>query len=159
MLDHNVIPVVGISRNEVHVHNFAIGNGAHFVKRFAARVALQRPNVDPFVKSRVNNSFRRLNRIAHETVLAAFPRRRFHAFVIALDGLVERRAAAAKERVVIRRQGKIDNLVLREHRNVRPQRQCKHSDEPPSPPSPLPGSIGRWPVVRASLPRTAVTIT
>ena len=98
------------------MHDFSVRDGAHFIERFALGVALQRPNVDAFMKARVNNSSGGLDRIAHETVLAAFPRGRFHAVINALDVLVKGRTVAAKERVVIGGQGKIDHLVLPHHR-------------------------------------------
>ena len=66
-------------------------------------------NVDAFVKAGVNNTGARLLRIAHETVLAAFPRRRFFTAVIALDVLIEVRPAAVKNRVVVGRQCQIDS--------------------------------------------------
>src|SRR6266567_7896257 len=103
MFDYNILPVVRISRDEVCVYDFAVGNGAHFIERLAARVALERPDVDPFMEPSINNSSRRLDRVADKAILTAFPWRRFYSFVIAFDVLVECGPAAREKRVVRRR--------------------------------------------------------
>src|SRR5437762_1173058 len=101
MLNHNVLAVIRIAGHEIRMHDFAICNGAHFIERFAAGVAAQAADVDPFMKPGIHKSDRGLDRIAHETILAAFPRRRFLSFVIALDVLIKRGAAARKKRMVV----------------------------------------------------------
>src|SRR6266487_5340442 len=106
MFDHNILPVVRISWDEVCVHDFAVGNGAHFIERLAARVALERPNVDAFMEPCVNNSRRGLDRVPDKAVLTAFPWRRFYSFVIAVDVLIEPGPTAREKRVVRRRQDK-----------------------------------------------------
>src|SRR5260370_19128391 len=109
MFDHNILPVVGMPRDEVCVYDFAVGNGAHFIERLAARVALERPNVDPFMEPSINNSRRRLDRVAYKTVLTAFPWPRFHPFVIAFDELVKHWSAASEKRDFLRRQAQYEN--------------------------------------------------
>ena len=52
------------------------------------------------MKAGVNNSSRRLDRVADESILTAFPRRRFYPFVVALDVLIKLGAVAAINRVV-----------------------------------------------------------
>ena len=116
MFDHNVFAVIRIAGHEIRVHDFAICNGAHFIERFAAGVAMQAADIDPFVKSGVNEPDCGLDRITHKTILAAFPRRRFLSFVIALDVLIKRGATARKKSMVVGRQNKIERLVLRAHR-------------------------------------------
>src|SRR5579884_1229891 len=54
MLDHHVFSVVGIGRDRVDVRHPAGSDGAHFIERFAERVAMHRANIDSFVKSGVN---------------------------------------------------------------------------------------------------------
>src|SRR5438874_7361833 len=61
------------------------------------------------MKSRVNNSGVCLLRIAHETVLAAFPWPRFFTAIITLDILIEVGPAALKNCVVVGRQCQIDS--------------------------------------------------
>src|SRR4030081_1795282 len=114
VLDYDVSSVVLITRHRIRVHDLSVCDGAHFIELFALGVALQRPNVDAFMKARVNNSSGGLDRIAHETVLAAFPRGRFHAVINALDVLVKGRAVAAKER------GGIGGEGQNEHTRVAP---------------------------------------
>ena len=75
MLDHDVASVVRITGDGIDVNYFAIGDRADFIERLAVRVAMHRANVDAFVKARVNQTARRLDRVAHKTVLPAFPRR------------------------------------------------------------------------------------
>src|SRR5436190_14768649 len=103
MLDYNVFAVVRVSGHEVCVHDFAVRDGSHLIQRLAASIALQRANVDSFMKTRVGKALSRLHRIANESVLAALPRRGFHAFVNAFYILIKLWAGAAKERVVIGR--------------------------------------------------------
>src|SRR2546423_4140749 len=94
MFDHDVFPVVRISGDRIGVDNFAIGDRAHFVQRLASLIAMKTANVDAFMKAGIDNDRARLFRVTHETVLAAFPRRRFFTSIIALDILIEVRAAA-----------------------------------------------------------------
>src|ERR1700736_451109 len=89
------------------VNDFPVGDGADFIARLAVVVAVNRADVDPFVEACVNNAVARLFGIAHESILSAFPRRRFLAVIIALDVLIERRAAAVKDRVIVSRQRKL----------------------------------------------------
>ena len=77
---------------------------------------MQAPDVDPFVESGVDQALRGRHRIADKSVSAAFPGRRFFAVKIALNILIEIRAAPAKKRIVIRRQADFDFRVLCEQR-------------------------------------------
>jgi hypothetical protein len=94
MLDHDVFAVVGVPWDEVGMYDFPIRNGAHFVERFATRIAVQGANVHAFVEPGVNDACRCVDGITHKTVLTAFPRRGLHSFVIALDILVKSGTAA-----------------------------------------------------------------
>src|SRR5438552_5975755 len=78
-------------------------------------------DVDAFVKARVNNAPARLLWVAYETVLPAFPRRRFFPVIIALDVLIEIRTAAVKNRVVIGWQRKVESrrFTLSHRRGVK----------------------------------------
>ncbi len=126
---HDILAVVGKARHQVRVHDQAGRDRTHRIERFAARVALQRPNVDAFMKASVNNSSRRLGRIAHESILAAFPRRRFHSLVVALDVLVKLGAVATINRIVVRREREIQRLglALRQGRKTRRARQPQNA--------------------------------
>src|ERR1051325_9102286 len=97
-------------RYAIGIHDFAIGNRVHFVEPPPAGIALERANIYPFMKPRIDQPGARLHRVAHETVLAAFPRRRFFTLIIALDVLIEVAAAAAEQRGVAGRQNKIENI-------------------------------------------------
>ena len=70
-------------------------------------------NIDSFVKARVNDTTRCVGGVAHKAVFAALPRRRFHAFVIAFHVLVKGRTVAREQSVIIRRQNKIESVILR----------------------------------------------
>src|SRR5438034_2270718 len=94
VLDHDVFPIIRVTGHEVRVHDFAAGNGANFVERFAARITPQRPNVDSFVEPGANNASRCLNGITHESVLPTLPRSRLNSFEIPLDILVKCSPAA-----------------------------------------------------------------
>src|SRR5438046_4526616 len=89
VLDDDVFPIIRVTRHEVCVHDFTVGNGAHFVERFAAAITPQRPNVDSFVEPGANDASRCLNRITHEPVLPTLPRSRLNSFEIQLDILVK----------------------------------------------------------------------
>ena len=80
------------------MHDLAVCDRAHFIERLALCISMERANVDSLMKPCVNNSGPGLDRIPHESVLSAFPGRGFHAFVIALDILIERGAPAVKQR-------------------------------------------------------------
>ena len=108
VFDHDVFPVVRVTGDEVGVHDFAVGNRAHFVERLAVFIAVHWANIDSFVKAGVNHATCRVDGIAHKTVLAALPRRRFHAVVIAFDVLIKRGAVTREQRVIVRRQNKIE---------------------------------------------------
>src|SRR5438477_8905315 len=73
VLDHDVAPVIGIARHLVGVHDLSVRNRSDFVQWLTPRVVLKTFNIDAFVKSRVDNSFRRPDRIADEPVTPAFP--------------------------------------------------------------------------------------
>ena len=92
--------------------NLPIGNGAHFVERLAVCIAVDRANINPFMKAGVNDASSSAFRITDEAVLAAFPWRRFHAVVVSLNILVKRGAISRKKSIVVRRQDKIENLIL-----------------------------------------------
>src|SRR6266513_845814 len=85
MLNHHVFAVIGMASRRIYVNDLAVCNRADFIHRFITRVAMETANVDPFVKSSKDHPDRRLNRIAHKTVLTALPGRRFHALVNPLD--------------------------------------------------------------------------
>jgi hypothetical protein len=70
------------------VDDHARRDRAYLIERFASLIALQRPDVDAFVKPSVNNSGRRFDRIADESILTAFLRRRFHPLVVGIDVLI-----------------------------------------------------------------------
>ena len=112
MLDHDVFPIIRVTGDEVGVHDLSVANGAHFIEGFATRIAVQSANIDSFVKAGVNQACRRLNGIAHESVLAAFPWRRFHSVVVTLDVLIECGTIAREKSVVIRWQDEVDRLML-----------------------------------------------
>ena len=76
------------------------------------RIAVQAPDVDPFMESGIDQTLRRRHWIAHEAITAAFPGRRFFTVKIALDVLIKIRTAFAKKRIVIRRQADFDFGVL-----------------------------------------------
>src|SRR4030095_15339488 len=94
MLDDNVFSIVRVAGNGVNVYDFSIGNSVYFIEWLAMSVATQRANIASLMKPGVNNATCRVRRIAHKTVLTTFPRRRFHALVVALYVLVERGAVA-----------------------------------------------------------------
>jgi len=94
------------------VRDFASRDGAHFVERFAVSIAMQAANVDSLVEASVNDAVRSVFGITHKPVLAALPRRRLNALVIALDVLVKRRAISREQSVVVRWQNKIETVVL-----------------------------------------------
>src|SRR5438270_1869444 len=83
---------------------------------------MERTNVDAFVKPSVNDAGICLFGIAHKTILAAFPRGRFFAVVIALDVLVKIGTAAGKDRIVVRWQRQIDSRRFGLRENARPKR-------------------------------------
>ena len=128
VFDHDVFPIVRVAGHGVDVHDFAIGNGTHFVEWLTAPVAVQGANVDPFMKTGVNDACRSLHRIAYKTVATAFPRRGLHSLVIALDVLIKCRAAAREESIIVRWQDKIDDLILSHHcgthQSERKKRYC-----------------------------------
>ena len=99
---HDVPAVVGKSCHQVRVDDHPGGDRAHRIERFASLIALQRADVDSFMKTRVNNSGGRLDRIAHESILATFPGRRFYPFVVALNVLVELGPGVTIDRIVFR---------------------------------------------------------
>ena len=75
MLDHDESAVVRESRNEIRVHDFSLGDGAHFIEWFAAGIAIKRADIDAFVKTFVDSSDWRFDGIAHKAILSALPRR------------------------------------------------------------------------------------
>ena len=83
---------------------------------------MHRTNIYAFMKTRVNGAGTRGFGIADETILAAFPRRRFFAVIIALDVLIKIGTAAVKDRVVVRWQRKIDSRRFGLRESVRGQR-------------------------------------
>jgi hypothetical protein len=95
------------------VHDFPIGNGADFIERLAICVTMKEANIDSFVKACLNDATRCVGGIAHKAVFAALPWHRFHPFVIAFHVLVKGRTVAREERVIIRRQNKIESVILR----------------------------------------------
>src|SRR5207253_10782177 len=105
----------------IGVHDFAVGDRPHIIERLTPGIAMQAPDVDSFVESGVDQTLRRRYGVADKSVTAAFPGRRFFAVKIALNILIKIRAAAAKKRIVIRRQADFDFRVLCE------QRTRKHS--------------------------------
>src|SRR5205814_1237437 len=110
MLDHDVAAVIRMTGNSVNVDDGAIGDGTDLIERLAFLVAMHRLDIDAFVKAREGETTGSFDRIPHETVLAAFPRRGFLAFEIARDVLVEVRAAAVEERVVVGWEGELEML-------------------------------------------------
>src|SRR5205085_3116553 len=108
------------------------GDRADFVHRLAAFVAMDAANVDSFMKAPVNDAAACSFRIAHESVLAALPRRRFLPVIIALDVLIKisRRGGTVKERVVVCRQNEVERRVfvlsLRLCKNESAEGDCKN---------------------------------
>src|ERR1044071_1041140 len=94
------------------MHYLAIGNSAHFVERLAVRIAVHWPNINSFVKARVNDASSSAFWITDKAVLTAFPRRRLHAVVVSLNVLVKSGAISREKSVVVGRQDKIENLIL-----------------------------------------------
>src|SRR6266550_783280 len=107
VLNDDIFAVIRVARHQVGVDNSAISNSSHLIQRFTVRVALERANVDSFVKPGKNHAFTRFYRVTNEAVLTAFPRRGLHAFVDALDILIKLRSTASKQSVIIRRQDQI----------------------------------------------------
>ena len=95
------------------MHDFAIGNGAHFVERLAICIAVHGPNIDSFVKAGINDASPSAFRITDKAVLAALPWCRFHAVVVSVDVLVKSGAVSRKKGIIVRGQNKIENLILR----------------------------------------------
>src|ERR1051325_5724162 len=89
MFHHDILAVIGKARDQVCVDDRARGNGAHRIERFALLIALERADVDAFMKASVNNPSRRLDRIADESILTALPRCRLNPFEVALDILIK----------------------------------------------------------------------
>ena len=87
------------------------------------RIAAQCANIDSFMETGINSRGRCLHGVTHKTVLAAFPRRGFHAFVIALDVLVKRGAVPAENRVIVRGKDEAEHLVFRRHRKTNQQKR------------------------------------
>src|SRR4051794_2634877 len=110
VFDHDVAAVIRPARDLIRVYDHTGRDGADHIERLAACVALKRLNVHALMQPRVNNSRGRFDWIADKTIAAAFPRRGFFAMIIALDVLVERRAVAAEERVIVGRQDEIEWL-------------------------------------------------
>ena len=113
MLDHDVFPIVRVAGHEIGVHDFSVANGADFIERLAVFIAMQGANIDSFVKACVNDATRCVGGIAHKAVFAALPWSRFLSLVIAFDVLVKGRAVAREQSVIIRRQNKIESVILR----------------------------------------------
>src|SRR5262252_8325763 len=113
VLDHDVFPIVRVAGHEISVHDFPVGNGADFIERFAICVAMHGANVDSFVEAGIDSAARGVDRIAHKTILTALPWSRFLSLVIAFDVLVKGRTVAREQRVIIRRQNKINSIAPR----------------------------------------------
>src|SRR6516225_8451324 len=109
--------------------DFAVGDRADFIERFAVLITMQRANVDTLMKTRINNAGARFHRIADETILATFPRCRFFTLIIALDVLIKIRTAAMKDRVVVGRQCKVESRRLRFRESSDSQRQYGNQNE------------------------------
>src|SRR6476620_2758141 len=89
VFDDDVPAIVRTARNIVDVIHFACGNRVNDIQRFAARVALQRANVDPFMKSGLQNGDTESARIADESVLPAFPGSADYTLEIPFDVLIK----------------------------------------------------------------------
>src|SRR5437870_4031895 len=98
---HHVLPVVGKPRDQIRVDDHARGDRPYLIERFATFIALERPDIDAFVQTGVNNSSRRFNRVANESILTTFPRCRFYPFVIALDILIKLWPVSTINRIVV----------------------------------------------------------
>src|SRR4029077_312970 len=94
-------------------------------------IAVERLDVHALVKARVNQTLGRLDRVAHKTVLPAFPGGGFRALVVALYILIEGRSVVAEEGVVLRRQAKIERRRIRlaAQAEQRPGKQSEESAE------------------------------
>jgi hypothetical protein len=73
MLNDDVFSIVRVAGNRVDVRHFSIGNGVDFIERLTVRVAMQGFNVDPFVKTGINNATCRVGWITDKTILTSFP--------------------------------------------------------------------------------------
>ena len=89
--------------HEIRVNHRPVRDGPHFIQRLARRITPDGAYVDSLVETRVDQTRWCLDGITHETILAALPRLRDHAFVVADDVLVELCASAVEERVVVSR--------------------------------------------------------
>src|SRR5947208_249372 len=127
VFNDEVFSVVRVTGNGISVHHLAIGNGPHLIERLTMRIAVQGANIDPFMKTGINNATCRVRRITHKTVLAAFPWRGFYALVVAFDVLVECSPAAGKQDIIVSWQHEIDSLIL-SHRcdEYQSQREKSH---------------------------------
>src|SRR5205807_9916000 len=94
VLYHDVSPVVRVAGHEIGVRYFPVANGAHFIQWFTMCITVQRANVDPFMKTGINDAPCCVRWITHKTVLTAFPWRGFHAVVVPFDVLVKGSPAA-----------------------------------------------------------------
>src|SRR5438105_1958435 len=131
VLNHDIAPIIGIARHLIGVHHLSVRNRPDFVHWLAPRVAMKTFNIDAFVKSRVDYSFRSPDRIADEPVTPAFPWGRFHPLIVALDVLVKIRTTPAKKRVVIGRKADLDFGILSGHRDRKRDRAQGHRETPP----------------------------
>ena len=125
VFDHDVPAVVRVGWNIVGVNHFACRDGVNHVQRFAVRVSLERPNVDPFVKAGIEDGRTESSRIADESVLPAFPWSTGFSLEITFDVLIKSRVIAAQQRMIFGRQDNVDRLAERreseiEQRAVRP---------------------------------------
>src|SRR5207249_8068064 len=73
VFDHDVATVVGITRHLISMHDFAVGDRPHVIEWLASRIAMQAPDVDPFMESGVDQPLHRRHRIADKAVTAALP--------------------------------------------------------------------------------------
>src|SRR5438045_2317191 len=96
MLDNNIASVVRVTSDVIGVHYFTVRDRAHCIESLPSPIAMQRFDIDAFVKSRVNQPGPSLDGVAHETIATAFPWPRFLAPKLAFDILVEFRAATPK---------------------------------------------------------------
>ena len=130
MLDHDIAAVVRSARRAIRVNDVAGGDRAHLVERLALRIPAHRPDVHPFVKPGVDRLTRDWFRIAHKTVLPAFPRMRNDAVHVALDDLIELGVSLGQEGVVIGRQRQVKRTFFRARRRCHQEQEKRASPGP-----------------------------
>src|SRR5215467_1342926 len=56
VFDHDVFSIIRVAGHWVDVHDISICDGAYLIERFAVCVAMNRPNIDAFMKTGVKDA-------------------------------------------------------------------------------------------------------